>query len=84
MPLVFQRGQLDGRTVRKAVDDLLRAMERYDGDGEHCFGKELKAVTQAIPGYLEDEPKNFTYGGGDAGVEGGFVINFTKGEAQLC
>ena len=78
MSLVFQRAQLDGHTVRKAVDDLIRSMDQYDEEGEHCFGKELKAITQAIPGYLEDEPNNFTYGGGVAGAEGGFVITFSK------
>ena len=43
MSLVFQRAQLDGHTVRKAVDDLIRSMDQYDEEGEHCFGKELKA-----------------------------------------
>lgn len=83
MSLTFQKMQLDGHTVQKAVNDLIRAMERYEENDDHCFGKELNAVTQAIPGYTDDTPHDFTYGGGTGGADGGFVISFTKSKRDF-
>ena len=75
MSLTFQKQNLDGHTVRKAVDDLINSMKRYDTP--RTFGKNLQAMTDAIPGYATD-PNPFTYGGGDGGVEGGYGISFTE------
>lgn len=79
MSLTFQQKQLDGHTVRKAVADLLTAMGAY----ETGFGTNLRAMVRKIPGYSTAAPGDFTYGGGEGGVKGGFTISFSKSKRDF-
>ena len=79
MSLTFQQKQLDGHVVRKAVNDLLTAMNAY----ETSWGTNFRAMVKAIPGYSSDAPSDFTYGGGEGGVEGGFAISFSKSKRDF-
>jgi hypothetical protein len=90
MSKTFQKTKvpLDGHTVRKAVDDLKAAMRRYnetDSSGKPLFGKNLTKFVNKIAhkAAYSTDPKDFTYGGGQDGAEGGYVISFSSSKRNF-